>query len=241
MRLLGFGLCTLGLLLAGCFQQFEEYRQATPPTRPPGAVELSPGPAPEVFPLRPGARYDYVAHFGLGAGFFTGDAALSVLDAYQTGSREIDEVRVVSHYFGRTRRDPYRFVRENGWVGLLEKYPPDKVTFFMPTQLTEGQHWHVETGEGPGEAEVEAIESLRVPAGTFAETYRVRYRNTGASTDITLWLAPQVGLVKADVQIRVSLLPLRGVLELSHRVAPLAPVSGREAAPAAQAAASAAQ
>lgn len=209
-------------LAGGCFQHFEEFRQLAPPTRPSGAVLVAPGPAPEVFPLQPGSRYDYVARFGLGAGMFTGSASLSVLDAYTLGDREIDAVEVTSRYFGRTRRDPYRFVRQGGWIGLFEKWPPDKVTFFMPDHLAAGEHWQVQTGEGTGQAAIEALETVTVPAGTYTDVARLHYLNPAVGEDITLWLAPHVGLVKADVGMRVSVLPLRGILELAHAELPLA-------------------
>jgi hypothetical protein len=216
-HLWGLGALALGLLATGCFNQFEEYRQTTPPARPPGAVAVPPGPPSEVFPLMPGSRYEYAARFGLGAsGPFQGDAVISVIDAWQLGDRRIDEVRVVSRYFGQTRRDPYRFVRTTDWIGLFEKYPPDQVTFFMPTSLEAGKAWAVETGEGTGRANVEAIEPVKVPAGTFNQTWRVRYINPGANTDMTLWLAPRLGLVKATVAMQANLLPLRGTLELQR-------------------------
>lgn len=205
------------LLATGCFGQFEEYRQTTPPTPPAGAVPLQAGVPPEIFPLEPGSRYEYAAHFGLGtSGPFAGDAVVSVVQAWQQGDRRLEEVRTVSHYFGQTRRDPYTFVRTGEWIGLFEKWPPDKVTFFMPTSLEAGKTWKVETGEGTGNAAVEAVETLKVPAGTYEGVYRVRYKNPGAKTDMTLWLAPKVGLVRADIAMQANLLPLRGSLLLQH-------------------------
>lgn len=182
---------------------------------------MPPGAMPEAFPLAPGGRYDYVAHFGLGGGFFEGAAEVGVVDAWRLGARDTVEVRVTSRYFNRTRTDAYTFVRTADWVGLTEKFPPDKVTFFLPTRLTADAAWQVETGEGTGTARVEAIEEVKVPAGRFSGTYRVRYLNPGANTDMTLWFAPGVGLVKADVGVRVNVLPLRGVLELEHFAKPL--------------------
>ncbi|HEY9720448.1 MAG TPA: hypothetical protein V6D47_00430, partial [Oscillatoriaceae cyanobacterium] len=221
-------LVVLGLftaLLSGCFQHFEEFRQLAPPVRPSGATEVPPGPLPEVFPLRPGARYDYDAHFGLGAGIFSGSASLSVVDAYQLGDREIDTIELISRYFGRSRHDPYRFVRQGGWIGLFEKAPPDKVTFFMPDHLAAGMAWDVLTGEGKGHAAVEALDDVRVKAGDFPNTPRLHYVNPSAGEDITLWLAPHVGLVQADVRMTVDLLPLVGRLSLAAYQAPLGDAS----------------
>ena len=218
----GLAACAAALLSAGCFNQFEEYKQTTPPSRPPGAVAVPAGPPPAVFPLVPGSRYEYAARFGLGAsGPFSGAAIISVIDAWQLGDRRIEEVRVVSQYFGQTRRDPYTFVRTSEWIGLFEKFPPDKVTFFMPTSLADQQVWAVETGEGTGQAKVEAIESVTVPAGRFERTWRVRYLNPGAQTDVTLWLAPAIGLVKAEVAMQANLLPLRGTLVLEKALGPV--------------------
>lgn len=207
--------------VTGCFQQFEEYRQLALPARPAGAVTTPAGPPDEVFPLQVGGRYDYAARFGLGTGMFSGTAVISVVDSWLLGNRRVDQAMVVSSYFGRTRRDPYAFVREPHWIGLFEKDPPDKVTFFMPTRLQLDQRWEVVTGEGTGQAHVEAIEPVQVPAGRFPATWRVRYINAGAHTDMTLWLAPRVGLVKAEVLMYISLLPLRGTLTLAHREAPV--------------------
>ena len=215
-RLLVAAACLTGL--SGCFQAFEDYRQLAMPSRPPGAEGVKVGPPAEVFPLVPGARFDYVAHFGLGTeGPFTGEAVVSVLDAWRLGDRQHEAVRVVSRYFGRERIEPYVFVRDEALIGLFEKAPPDTITWFMPTHLEAGAEWDVQTGEGAGSAEVEAVEpSLTVPAGSFKGVQRVRYRNAGAKTDITLWLAPHLGLVKARVEMIVSVLPLRGTLELSR-------------------------
>jgi hypothetical protein len=223
MRHVARGVLLTGLLAStGCFSQFEDYRQTTPPARPADAEPIPPGPVPEVFPLVPGSRYEYGARFGLGAsGPFSGEAIISVIDAWKLGDRQLSEVRVVSRYFGQTRRDPYTFVRTGEWIGLFEKFPPDKVTFFMPTTLEDQKAWAVETGEGTGQARVEAVETVKVPAGTYARSYRVRYINPGASTDMTLWLAPQVGLVKAEVAMQANLLPLRGTLELTRADRPL--------------------
>lgn len=209
------------LLTAGCFTRFEEFRQVAAPARPPGARPVPAGPAPAVFPLVPGARFDYEARFGLGAGLFSGEAVVSVLDAWIEGDRQVQQLSVVSRYFGTERREVYRFVREGGRIGLYEKHPPDAITFFLPTTLEAGQRWPVMTGEGPGEAWVEAVEPVEVPAGSFEKTWRVRYVNPGAETDVTLWLAPKVGLVQADVGMRVNVLPLRGMLKLRERQAAL--------------------
>jgi hypothetical protein len=206
------------LLLAGCFQAFEDYRQLAVPARPPGASPVPPGPPAEVFPLPAGARFDYAARFGLGAdGPFTGEAIVSVLDAWTEKGRESAAVRVVSRYFGRERVEPYVFVRDAAMIGLFEKHPPDKITWFMPPSLPADAAWKVETGEGTGEARVEAIEaSVAVPAGTFRDVRRVRYANPGARTDITLWMAPRVGLVRAKVDMIVSVLTIKGTLELAR-------------------------
>lgn len=211
----------LVLLSTGCFQQFEEFEQTQLPVRPPGATALPPGPAPEVFPLSVGSRFEYGARFGLGTGMFSGRAVVSVVDAWAEGTARIDQVRVQSSYFGQTRREAYRFVRTPEWIGLTEKYPPDQVTNFMPTALAVEQAWEVVTGEGKGQARVEAREDVAVPAGTFKDTYRVRYVNPGARTDMTLWMAPHVGLVKADVSMWVNVLPLRGSLALERHDRPL--------------------
>lgn len=204
------------LLLPGCFQAFEEYRQLAMPSRPPGA---SPAPleAADVFPLVRGSRLDYAARFGLGAdGPFTGEAIVSVVDAWTLGGRESAAVRVVSRYFGRERVEPYVFVREGGMIGLFEKHPPDLITWFMPTALPADARWEVKTGEGTGQAFVEAVEpEVKVPAGAFKDVRRVRYANPGARTDITLWMAPKVGLVRARVDMVVSVLTLKGTLELA--------------------------
>ena len=59
-----------------------------------------------------------------------------------------------------------------------------------------------------------------MPAGAFKESYRVRYENPGAATDVVFWFVPHIGMVRADVAMTVSLLPLRGTLELeSHHSA----------------------
>lgn len=211
----------LALLLAGCFEQGEEFRQLAPPSLPPGAVAVSPGPPEEVFPLQPGARLDYAAKFGLGGnGPFTGSAAFSVVGLWRTGERQIARVGVQSTYFGRTRRDIYVFTREDGWIGLFEKDPPDKVTRFLPTQLALHQRWDVATGEGTGQAEVVAVEDVVVPAGTFKACDRVHYVNPANQTDITLWLAPHQGLVQADVVIKLGPVPLNGRLQLEHLAVP---------------------
>lgn len=207
--------------LSGCFTQFEEYRQVAPPTRPPGAESIPEGPAPAVFPLLPGARFDYEARFGLGADLFSGEAIVSVLDAWQQDGTQIQHLSVISRYFGQERREVYRFVRRGDRIGLFEKFPPDQITFFLPTELAVGQEWPVVTGEGPGKAWVEALETVQVPAGTFEDTWRVRYVNPGARTDVTLWLAPHVGLVQADVAMPINVLPLRGRLKLRERALPL--------------------
>lgn len=219
-RLRAPALLWAGLLLlplAGCFQAFEEYRQLAMPSRPPGA---SPAPleAAEVFPLVRGSRLDYAARFGLGAdGPFTGEAIVSVVDAWTLGGRESAAVRVVSRYFGRERVEPYVFVREAGMIGLFEKHPPDLITWFMPTALPADARWDVKTGEGTGQAYVEAIEpEVKVPAGAFKDVRRVRYANPGAKTDITLWMAPKVGLVRARVEMVVTVLTLKGTLELAR-------------------------
>ena len=205
------------LLLPGCFQAFEDYRQLAMPTRPPGATAVAvPERPPEVFPLVPGSRFEYAARFGLGAdGPFTGEAIVSVLDAWTLGGRESAAVRVASRYFGRERVEPYVFVRDAAMIGLFEKHPPDKITWFMPPALPADGRWKVETGEGMGEAYVEAIEpEVNVPAGAFKDVRRVRYANPGAKTDITLWMAPRVGLVRAKVDMIISVLTLKGTLEL---------------------------
>jgi hypothetical protein len=220
-RMKRIGMLVVALLLGGCFSHFEEYRQIAPQPRPAGAQNLQAGPVLDVFPLLTGARFDYDAHFGLGTGMFSGEAIISVVDAWRLGNREEEAVRVVSRYFGAQRVDPYTFVREPGWIGLFEKYPPDKVTFFMPTTLVKDQSWPIVTGEGTGLATVEAIEPLTVPAGTFEGTYRVHYVNSSANTDLTLWLAPRVGLIKADVAMQVNVLPLRGSLELRSYALPV--------------------
>lgn len=204
------------LFVAGCFNQYDEYRQLALPSRPPGSVSVPEGPVPEVFPLVAGTRYEYGARFGLGEGQFTGRAIVSVMDAWRLDGREEQAVRVVASYFGQTRVDPYVFVRSVDRIGLYEKYPPDQVTFFLPTRLSAGQRWPVVTGEGTGEAVVEAIEDVTVPAGTFNGTHRVRYLNPGASTDVTFWFAPRIGMVRADVKMKLNLLPLRGTLALEQ-------------------------
>jgi hypothetical protein len=207
----------LALLLTGCFEQGEEFRQLAPPSLPPGAVAVSPGPPPEVFPLQPGARLDYAAKFGLGGnGPFMGSAAFSVVGAWEVEGRTIARVGVQSRYFGRTRRDIYVFTRDANWIGLFEKDPPDKVTRFLPTHMALHQRWDVATGEGTGKAEVVAIEDVTVPAGTFKACDRVHYVNAANQTDITLWLAPRQGLVQADVAMRLGPVPLNGRLELEQ-------------------------
>ncbi|MDB5097615.1 MAG: hypothetical protein JWM80_2036 [Cyanobacteria bacterium RYN_339] len=209
------------LLLAGCFDQGQEFQQLAPPSLPPGAVAVLAGPPDDVFPLQAGARYDYAAKFGLGGnGPFTGAAAFSVVGAWRVGERTIARVGVQSTYFGRTRRDIYVFTREAGWIGLFEKDPPDKVTLFMPTRLEGHGPWDVATGEGTGRAEVEATEAVTVPAGTFAGCKRIRYRNEGVQTTMTLWMAPRVGLVQADVAMQIGPVPLNGRLQLAHVVRP---------------------
>jgi hypothetical protein len=211
----------LALLLAGCFEQGEEFRQLAPPSLPPGAVAVSPGPPEEVFPLQPGTRLDYSAKFGLGGnGPFTGSAAFSVVGLWRTGERRIARVGVQSTYFGRTRRDIYVFTREEDWIGLFEKDPPDLVTRFLPTHLKLGQRWDVATGEGTGQAEVTAVEDVTVPAGTFKHCNRVHYVNAANQTDITLWFAPYLALVQADVVIKLGPVPLNGRLQLEHLAAP---------------------
>lgn len=218
LRRAGRWALTLACLTAtGCFSQFEEYRQVAVPMRPAGAESIPEGPPPEVFPLLPGARFDYEARFGLGADLFSGEAIVSVLDAWQTGGQQEQQLSVVSRYFGQERREVYRFVRTDDRIGLYEKHPPDQITFFLPTALSVGQRWPVITGEGPGTAWVEAQEAVEVPAGAFPEALRVRYVNPGAKTDVTLWLAPAVGLVQADVAMQVNVLPLRGRLKLRER------------------------
>ena len=188
------------------------------PTRPAGASPVPVREPAEVFPLVPGSRYDYAARFGLGAdGPFTGEAIVSVLDAWEQDGRESAAVRVLSRYFGTTRVEPYVFVRDARMIGLFEKHPPDKITWFMPPDLPADGRWRVETGEGVGEAQVEAIEpTVTVPVGTFTDVRRVRYVNAGARTDLTLWLAPRVGLVRAQVNMVVSVLTLKGTLELTR-------------------------
>lgn len=205
------------LLLSGCFQAFEEYRQLAIPSRPPGASPVPVGPPPAVFPLVRGSRYDYAARFGLGAdGPFTGEAIVSVVDVWRQEGRESAAVRVVSRYFGRERVEPYVFVRDDAMIGLFEKHPPDVITWFMPPALQADRRWEVRTGEGTGEAYVEAIEpEVKVPAGPFQGVQRVRYKNPGAKTDITLWMAPRVGLVRARVDMVVSVLTIKGTLELA--------------------------
>lgn len=207
------------LLLAGCFQTFEDYRQLAMPVRPAGASPVPvPATPPEVFPLVRGSRFDYAARFGLGAdGPFTGEAIVSVVDAWTQGGRESAAVRVVSRYFGRERVEPYEFVRGTSMIGLFEKHPPDKITWFMPPVLAPDDRWKVETGEGLGEAYVEGLEAeVTVPAGVFRNVPRVRYTNMGAQTDITLWMAPRVGLLRARVEMVVSVLTLKGTLELTR-------------------------
>lgn len=213
-RRLGFGL--LALTTAGCFQEFEAYRQLAMPSRPPGAMAVPVGKPADVFPLERGSRYDYAAHFGLGAaGPFAGEAIVSVLDVWQQGDRRHEVVSVVSRYFGRERVDPYVFVRDGAMIGLFEKDPPDKVTWFMPPALPADAAWDVATGEGTGQARVEAIEpTFAVPAGTYKDVRRVRYQNPGARTDIRLWMAPKVGLVRADVEMLIGPLVLKGRLDL---------------------------
>lgn len=226
----------LALTTLGCFQEFESYRQLAMPSRPPGAVTVAVGPPADVFPLERGSRYDYAAHFGLGAaGPFTGEAIVSVLDVWRQGEdrrepriaeRRHEVVSVVSRYFGRERVDPYVFVRDAAltegqggtpMIGLFEKAPPDKITWFMPPALPADAAWEVATGEGTGQARVEAIEpTLIVPAGTYRDVRRVRYSNPGARTEIVLWLAPKVGLVRADVEMLVGPLSLKGRLDLTR-------------------------
>jgi hypothetical protein len=184
-------------------------------------VAVSPGPLEAVFPLPAGARLDYTARFGLGGnGPFTGGAAFSVVGAWSVGGRLISRVGVQSTYFGRTRRDIYVFTREGGWIGMFEQAPPDKVTRFMPTQLALHQRWDVETGEGTGQAEVEAVEDVTVPAGRFKDCWRVRYLNPANQTDMTLWMAPRQGLVQADVAMHLGPVPLNGRLQLDHFTLP---------------------
>lgn len=215
------GLLLAFLLAAGCFDQGEEFAQLEHLPVPSGAVPVPAGSPAEVFPLEPGARFDYAARFGLGAGQFDGEAILSVTGAWQQGERRIIATTLRSRYFGHTRADRYVFTRDADWLGLFEKDPPDKVTRFMPNHLAKGDTWPVATGEGTGTATVEAIEDVRVPAGTYPACARVRYLNPQRHTDMALWLAPHVGLVKADVQIRVGPLPLRGTLTLTRAWAPL--------------------
>jgi hypothetical protein len=102
-------------------------------------------------------------------------------------------------------------------IGLFEKEPKDKVTWFMPVALSVDAAGEVATGEGTGSARVEAIEpTFTVPAGTFDDVKRVRYRNPAARTDIRLWMAPRVGLVRADVEMLVGPLALKGQLDLTR-------------------------
>ncbi len=206
------------LLSSGCFQAFEDYRQLAVPSRPPGASAVPVGPPAEVFPLVRGSRFDYAARFGLGMdGPFTGEAIVSVIDAWAQDGRETAAVRVLSRYFGRERVEPYVFVRDAAMIGLFEKHPPDVITWFMPTTMPADGRWAVKTGEGTGEAFVEAIEpTVKVPAGLFADVRRVRYLNPAARTDITLWMAPRVGLVRARVDMVISVLTLKGTLELAR-------------------------
>jgi hypothetical protein len=200
----------------GCFDQGAEFQQLAPPSLPPGATRAPDAPIPEIFPLSPGARLEYAARFGLGGGQFEGQAILSVLDAWVVGPRLVTSVGITSSYFGRTRQDRYGFVREGQWLGLFEKAPPDKLTLFMPTHLKVGDAWEVATGEGTGRATVEAQEDVAVPAGHYRACYRVHYVNDAVATNVLLWLAPYVGLVKATVAIRIGPLPLSGSLTLTH-------------------------
>jgi hypothetical protein len=198
--------------------QGEEFRQLAPPSLPPGARPVATGPAAEVFPLQPGTRYEYEVNFGLGTnGPFAGTAVLGVTGAWQVETRVVTRVAVESRYFGRTRRDVYMFTRDADWIGMFEKAPPDKITAFMPTSLEAGRTWQVATGEGTGEAELLGREA----AAGYQNCYKVHYVNPGANTDMTLWLAPRVGLVQADVTMRVSGLPLRGTLKLARLDRPL--------------------
>lgn len=208
----------LVLSLSGCFTAFESYEQLAPPERPADARPVT-GPPAAALPLRPGTRLDYRARFGLGAGFFTGSATVSVTDAWsEPNGREVSAVSVVSRYFGRERRERYRFVREAGRLGLVEPHPQPHVTWFLPEELEAGARLRVETGEGPGTAVVEAVDQrVSVPAGTFPDAARVRFEAETTPTRLTLWLVPRVGLVAADVAMNVGLLPLVARLELEAK------------------------
>ena len=221
---IGRGALLAAVFAGGCFDKLEEYRQLAPPPRPAGAHGVAPVPNQHVFPLLAGARYDYDAHFGLGGPrMFDGSATLSVLDAYAVGGREVDQVGLVSRYMGRTRRDLYTFVQEDGWVGLAERGPDQPVTAFLPDLPTTGQRWVVHTGEGSGDAVLEGREDVTVPAGTFKGCYRVGYLNAKARTRMTLWLAAGTGLVRARVDMVLwPAIPLAGELELARFARPLA-------------------
>lgn len=208
--------------LAGCFSEGDEFRQLAVATPPPGGRPAPVESPAEVFPLVPGARYDYAASFGLGGGQFSGTASLSVLDAWQTPSGLVTHVGLVSSYLGRTRHDMYAFRRARGWIGMFEKWPPDTVTDFLPVAFSGGDRWAVRTGEGTGSAWLDGREDLVVPAGRYAACYRVRYQNPANATDITFWFAPYVGLVKARVGLRLGPLPLQGEMALTHAAASLA-------------------
>ena len=205
------------MALTGCFGRFEGAPSTSLATRPPDAQPVPKGPPAEVMPLQPGARYEYAARYGIGAGQLSGQAVLSVLDAWRQGDSETARVAVVSSYAGRVRHDEYLFVREGGWIGLRERPAPAPPTAFLPEQLVGAAPWSVHTGEGTGTATLEGREDLQLATGRFKGCYRVRYHNAGNGTDWVLWLAPAVGLVQADVNMQLGPLPLAAHLWLVGR------------------------
>lgn len=217
-----------GLLLSGCLGKFEGYDQTGPAPRPSGAVALpADAPSPETFPLRPGDRLRYRARFGLGAGLFTGEATVGVTDAWLgPDGREWSAVSVLSRYLGQTRQARYAFAREPGRIGLLEAEPAPHLTWFLPDPPALGAALRIETGEGPGTVVVEAVgERVQVPVGSFSEAARVRFTAETTPTRVTLWLVPRVGMVAAEVAMRVGLLPLVARLELVERAPAPPPAS----------------
>jgi hypothetical protein len=191
-----------------------------------------------ILPFKTGDTLEYVGSYGIGgADVFQFKAAISVKDASETEAKRKETVRVAASYGNGSYDSIETFTRNTSWITAALTDGSGNVGQhykLFPASLSSGKEWKVSYIDAlpfdqelpTGTAKVEAIESIAVSAGEFKDCYKIHYSDSEQTqSDITIWIAPGVGIVRANVKMQVplfnwpvvTLLPVSGHLELARR------------------------